>query len=112
MKNVDLESIIYMTPEFCYFTPRRESLIITPTIRNYRLIKLLKCGFLPVLEQPFCKIDGTDLYLHQNTFLTFDEIEIDNICQQIIMMNLLLSDLNNNISNSYDKFFQKYIFRN
>lgn len=47
------------TPEFHYFTPRRESLIVRSSILLHRLLKISEKGFLPVLDQDHCTILGT-----------------------------------------------------
>lgn len=47
------------TPEFHYFTPRRESLIVRSSILLHRLLKITEKGFLPVLDQDHCTILGT-----------------------------------------------------
>lgn len=52
-------STFYSTPEFHYFTPRRESLIFRSSIQLHRLMKIIDRGFLPVLDQDHCLILGT-----------------------------------------------------
>ncbi len=79
------EKTVFMTPEFCFYTPRRESLIIRSNIRFHRLIKMMQRGFRPVIRQSYCKIIGSnrllpEQYLRRGSFVSLEIVrEVDNV---------------------------------
>jgi hypothetical protein len=50
------EPIMFCTPEYLYYTPRSETLLIRNNIRIHRLIKAMKRGFNPVMRMPYTRI--------------------------------------------------------
>jgi hypothetical protein len=47
---------LYCSPEYLYYAPRGETLLLRNSIRLHRLIKAMKRGFIPVMRMPYTKL--------------------------------------------------------